>query len=165
MKFLADGIEFHLDLLSEAFTAGGLLAVEGLLEDLTVGPDLRLRNVIDLFNLVYGLHIHAIQLNGVMRIGLATNGPSKEGTITTGCIEGRSIIGEGQGCNATREYGMALDLIALSDVVQNSQNEVAVTTTSDEELGLHRGVPASRTDVMRLDLLNRGHRSFLHIQL
>ena len=60
VKFLADGFKLNLDLFSEALTAGSLLAMEGFLEDLAVGADFGLRNIVDLLNLIDGLNIHAI---------------------------------------------------------------------------------------------------------
>ena len=92
VKLLADGFKLDLDLLSEALTSGSLLAMEGLLKDLAVGANFGLWNVLNLLNLVYGLNIHAIWLDGVVGVGLSTYGPGEEGTITTCSIEGGPIV-------------------------------------------------------------------------
>jgi hypothetical protein len=62
--------------------------VEGLLEDLAVGSDLRLWDVLDLLNLIDGFYIHAFQLDRVVGVGLATDGPGEESSLTSCSIEG-----------------------------------------------------------------------------
>jgi hypothetical protein len=92
VKFLADGFKLDLDLFSEALTAGCLLAMEGLLEDLAVGANFRLRDVLDLLNLIYGLNILAVWLDGVVGVGLSSDGPGEEGSISTCGVECRPIV-------------------------------------------------------------------------
>ncbi len=59
---------------------------------------------------------------------------------------------------------MALDFIALSDVVQDSKDKVTITATSDEEFSLTRRVPTCCADIMRFKLFNWGHRCLLHVE-
>jgi hypothetical protein len=92
VKLLADGFKLDLDLFPEALTPGGLLAMEGLLKDLAVGANFGLWNILNLFNLVYGLNVHAFGLDGVVGVGLSTYGPGEEGTITTCGIECGPIV-------------------------------------------------------------------------
>ena len=136
MKLLSDGVELYLDLLTETLTSRCLLPVKGLLEDLPVGSDLRLRQILDLLQLIYGLDIHTLQLDRVVWVRLTTHCPREKGSVSTGSVKCGSVAGECESSDTAREYGMSLDLIALSDVVEDSQDEVTVTATGHQELSL-----------------------------
>ena len=66
--------------------------MECFLKDLAVGANFGLWNILNLFNLVYGLNIHAFWLDGVVGVRLSTHGPGEEGTITTCGIECGPIV-------------------------------------------------------------------------
>lgn len=60
---------------------------------------------------------------------------------------------------------MSLYLVALCDVVQDTEDEVAIAATSHKELSLTRGVPASCPNIVGLNLLNWRDCCFLQVNL
>lgn len=60
---------------------------------------------------------------------------------------------------------MSLNLVALGDVVQDTEDEVAIAATSHQELGLTRGVPASGPNIVGLNFLNWRDWCLFHIKL
>lgn len=92
MKLLANGFKLNLDFFSKALTSGSLLAMEGFLKDLAVRANFGLFHILNLFNLIYGLNIHALWLDRVVGIWLPTYCPGEEGTITTCSIECGPVV-------------------------------------------------------------------------
>jgi hypothetical protein len=93
-------------------------------------------DIFNLLDLVDGLNIHTFKLNGMVRIWLATYGPSEEGAVTSRSGKSGSVALDCQSSEPAREDGMNLDFITLGDIIEDSQDEVSIASTSNEELGL-----------------------------
>jgi hypothetical protein len=64
--------------------------VELFLKNLSEGTNLTLAKIVDLLNFVNSFNISLIKINRLMRIGLATNSPCKEGAISSSSVKGGS---------------------------------------------------------------------------
>ncbi len=101
MQLLPDVLQLDLDLFTESFPPGSLLPMELFLKYFAVGPYFRLRDVLDLLDLVDGLDVGAFERDWMVRVGLASDSPGEKTTVTACCIECRTVRGQGQGCDTS----------------------------------------------------------------
>ncbi len=70
----------------------------------------------------------------MLRVGLAANGPSENGTISSSGVKGRPCVRKGKGCDTACKDSMTLNFIALSHIAEVPQNELAITAAGHQEL-------------------------------